>query len=87
MQTMDPILKGYVPIARACGVRGVKVEKKVSGKEYWIFSSDSRETAMAFLRQVTVPRRLLYVIVETPDGNVGRDCEMLFNESDGSRID
>ena len=82
----DPVFQSCVTSARECDIQGVKVEKKVSGKEYWVFSASSKQKALTFLRQIPVPRRLLYVIVETAEGNFGKDCEMIFNESDGSQV-
>lgn len=64
----------------------VRVERGETGI-YEVHRSGSRAEALALLRGREVREERLYIIVETPEGNVGRDMIMLFDERDGSCIE
>jgi TPR repeat protein len=54
---------------------------------YDVYKASSRDAALKFLRGKTVKEERQYVVVETPEGNFGRDFIMIFNESTGSMIE
>ena len=48
---------------------------------YEVYSAPNRVAAEAFLKSHPVNKRLYYIVVETPDGNFGRDIDGCFRES------
>lgn len=54
---------------------------------YEVHTAPSRSDALAFLREQEVREEGHYVIVETPEGNVGRDLIMIFDEGSGEMIE
>jgi hypothetical protein len=50
------------------------------GNRYEVYSASSRSEALSFLRGKEVKEERLYVIVETPEGNFGRDLIWIFDE-------
>jgi len=62
---------------------------KPDGKVYEIWQGRSREAAMAFLRRIPkseIPN-LYYVIVENPEGAVGKDLNGIFDEDSGADLE
>ncbi len=47
---------------------------------YRVHRAPSKAAAMAFLQANPVPRNYLYLIVETPDGDFGRDINGIYEE-------
>jgi hypothetical protein len=66
----------------------VSIDRKDDGKVYEIWQGNEMETAIAFLRSIPTKafRHLYYVIVETPSGNAGKDCDGMFDETTGRSI-
>ncbi|MFE6765904.1 hypothetical protein [Streptomyces sp. NPDC057689] len=54
---------------------------------YHVHTGPGRQAALDFLRRTPVRDELVYVIVETPEGNFGRDLIYLFREADGATIE
>jgi hypothetical protein len=48
--------------------------------EYFLYAADNRATAQAFLRLVRVPSEGVHVVVQTPEGHWGRDCQGVYKE-------
>lgn len=67
-------------------VRFVKTER-VKGGTYHVHGGPDLAQAMTFLRQTPVTEPSVYVVVETPEGNVGRDFIYIFRELDGTPIE
>lgn len=61
--------------------------ESVKGGAYHIHRGPNRAEALAFLRQKPVTEPLVYVVVETPEGNVGRDFIYIFDEPAGTTIE
>lgn len=57
------------------------------GSRYIVYRARSLENAIKFLRSQDVKEPLLYKIVETPEGNIGRDLISIFNERTGENIE
>ncbi|MCP2283808.1 hypothetical protein APR04_002721 [Promicromonospora umidemergens] len=53
---------------------------------YIIYSAARLAAALDFLRQTPVTEEFVYLIVETPQGNIGRDLVYIFDESDGTPL-
>jgi hypothetical protein len=71
------------------GMQVFGLDRKDNGRMYEVYRADCLATAMRFLRSLPredIPPRY-YVIVETPEGNVGRDLEVIFNEATGDTIE
>lgn len=45
-----------------------------------IFKASDAASAKAFLQGETVDRKFLYLVVETPEGNYGRDINGVYKE-------
>lgn len=54
---------------------------------YHVYRGPSLQAALKFLRETPVKDELIYNIVETPEGNIGRDMICIFAESDGKQIE
>lgn len=67
----------------------VNIDKKTNNNIYEVYFAPDKQTALAFLR--TIPRNqipgLYYVIVETPQGNFGKDMDGIFDEQTGQSLD
>lgn len=72
--------KCYAYIIEGVSVAGI--DKKLNGNVYEVYKSDRRATAMSFLNAIPTSALppLHYVIVETPEGNVGKDVKGTFDE-------
>ena len=46
-----------------------------------VYSAPNKSAALAFLSEQTVTRSLFYVVVETPEGNFGKDKDGIYRES------
>lgn len=63
------------------------VDKKDNGRVYEVYWVKSEAVALEYLRRRDVRLEGYYVIVETPQRNLGRDMVMIFDEADGSLIE
>jgi len=82
-----PAAAAVVPDPAALGNKAQEItllgERDGTGGDYShyvLFSGPDRESAMAFLRKVSVPAPGEYVIVETPEGHWGKDCRGIYRE-------
>jgi hypothetical protein len=68
---------------------GVKYKDKETnnGNTYVVYTAANRSTALEFLRQTEVKTEREYVIVETPEGNIGKDLIMIFEEGSSAKIE
>jgi hypothetical protein len=57
------------------------------GNTYEVYTASSRAKAMVFLRETEVKEERTYLIVETPEGNLGKDLIMIFNEGTSAKIE
>ncbi|ONH27290.1 hypothetical protein [Pseudofrankia asymbiotica] len=73
--------------AHDAAVQYVETDTKSSGAVFHVHRGPNREAALAFLRERPVREKLVYQIVETPQGNVGRDLIYIFEEKDGKPIE
>ena len=65
-------------------VKYLRTEKQEAyNRTYEIFSAKTMDAALKYLRGREVKERDYYVIVETEDGNVGKDLISIFNEETG----
>ncbi len=72
------------------GVAFVREERKVSSfgtMTYRIYSAPGAETAKQFLKENPVTRPLHYLVVETPEGNYGRDQDGIYAEQEKTEFD
>ncbi|MER5862830.1 hypothetical protein [Kitasatospora sp. NPDC002040] len=68
------------------GVR-FKQTERTGQATYHVYGGLSRRAALEFLRGAHVKNELVYTIVETPEGNFGRDLIYLFDEANGEPIE
>jgi hypothetical protein len=68
------------------GVR-FKQTERTNRATYHVYGAPSRRAALEFLRGAHVKDELVYNIVETPEGNFGRDLIYVFHEADGTPIE
>ena len=54
---------------------------------YDVYHGPSRCNALRFLRLMPVMQEGVYLVVETPEGNVGKDLISIFNENTGENIE
>jgi hypothetical protein len=66
---------------------GIVVETKDDGSVYEVAWVKTEAAALEYLRRRDVREERYYVIVETPQRNLGRDMIMIFDEADGSLIE
>jgi hypothetical protein len=57
------------------------------GSRYIVYKASSWQDAMTFLRQQEVKESLMYLIVETPEGNIGKDLISIFDEGNGNTLE
>ena len=74
---------------RAPSVQGVRFKQRevTNGNTYEVYTAPSRKRALEFLRAVEISRERKYVVVETPEGSLGKDLIMIFEEANGHRIE
>jgi hypothetical protein len=70
------------------GVAETSMEIQPDGKKYEVYTAKSKSLALEFLRGLPTDEipSLYYVIVETPEGNVGKDLNGMFDEATGKNI-
>mgnify|MGYP003603641985 CR=1 FL=1 len=61
--------------------------ENTNGNRYEVYRAKSKADAMAFLRSQEVREERRYIVVETPEGNLGKDLIMIFNEATNTRIE
>ena len=73
---------------KIAGVRASHLQEQTDGKIYEVYQAESRATALRFLSHIPASEipPLFYVIAKTPQGNVGRDVNGLFDETTGEDI-
>lgn len=54
---------------------------------YFVWEFPDRAASLAFLRDCEVRQERVYVIAENPEGNLGKDLIMIFEEADGSFVE
>jgi endogenous inhibitor of DNA gyrase (YacG/DUF329 family) len=64
-----------------------KEKERNNGNTYEVYAATSKSIAMKFLRQFPVTLERHYVICESPQGNVGKDMIMIFDEGTQKRIE
>ena len=57
------------------------------GSRYVVYTASSWQDAMMFLREQEVKEHLLYLIAETPEGNIGKDLISIFDEGNGKTLE
>lgn len=64
------------------------LEAKPSGEKYQVYAAESKSLALKFLRGIPTDEipPLFYIIVETPEGNIGKDMNGMFDEATGKGI-
>jgi hypothetical protein len=70
-------------------VKFIREERKIGGAfEYvWrIHSAPSRADAIEFLRNTPVTKSFLYIMVDTPEGRVGKDIDIIYDVSKTGQI-
>lgn len=68
------------------GIQFVGTERQPDAT-YYVYRARSRSSALEFLRARPVKEQLVYTIVETPEGNLGRDLICIFEEATGAMIE
>ena len=65
------------------GISFSRINKGGEGRVYELYSADTKTLAMRFIRAIPAHRipPLYYIVVETPEGNFGVDCECIYIES------
>lgn len=64
-----------------------KETEQTGGNTYKVYTALSKKDAIDFLRELEVKEERLYIIVETPEGNYGKDFIMIFNEQTQEKIE
>jgi hypothetical protein len=64
--------------------KGTEVQNR---SQYDVYEARNRKSALEALRLVEVKEPLSYVIVETPEGNLGRDLVSIFDEASGATVE
>ncbi len=64
------------------GITPVSWEEMTDGRMYEVYRSNTRVKALEFLNSIPTAEipRLFYIIVETPQGNMGKDMKGIFDE-------
>jgi len=65
----------------------VRTQHQPDGNTYEIYRASTRSAAIAFLRFHDVCEERGYAIVETPEGNVGKDFILIFDEKTQETIE
>ncbi|MQA93412.1 MAG: hypothetical protein GEV11_01805 [Streptosporangiales bacterium] len=63
------------------------MDRKDGGAVYEVYWVKSEAVALEYLRRRDVREEQYYVIVETPERNLGRDMVMIFDEADGAMLE
>lgn len=78
-------------VAAAGGEAAVEFVRTEQPKEspytYHLHRGPDRASALTFLRATPVREEFVYVIVETPEGNLGRDLIFIFDEATGQPLE
>ena len=74
---------------KIAGITPVSWEEKYDGRRYEVYRGGTRSVALEFLKSIPTSEipRLFYIIVETPQGNIGKDLTNIFDEATGSIIE
>jgi hypothetical protein len=56
-------------------------------KLFYVYTAKSWQDAIEFLHKYEVRKPLNYVVVETPEGNLGKDIISIYNELDGKTLE
>lgn len=72
------------PLPDGIAFRGVE---NTDGNRYEVHTGTNRDIALAFLREKEIKEERRYVIVETPEGNLGKDLVMIFEEKTSEMIE
>lgn len=67
---------------KIAGITPVSWEEMMDGRRYEVYRCNTRAVALKFLQSIPTTEipRLFYIIVETPQGNVGKDLQGIFDE-------
>ena len=65
----------------------IRTYRQADGNTYDIYRASSRSAALSFLRDLEVKEERRYAIVETPEGNVGKDFILIFEEKTGETVE
>jgi hypothetical protein len=65
----------------------VETQRQSDGYTYDIYRAATRAEALAFLRDHEVKEECRYAIVETPQGNLGKDMVLIFDEKTGEMVE
>ncbi len=65
----------------------VRTQRQPDGNTFDIYTAPNRQAALAFLREHEVKEERRYAIVETPDGNLGKDLVLIFDEKSEETIE
>ena len=65
----------------------VHTQRQADGNTYDVYRAATRSEALAFLRGLEVKEERRYAIVETPEGNIGKDFILIFDEKTSSTIE
>lgn len=63
-----------------------KTTEVTNGNTYEVYTASSRLDAIEFLKEIEVKQERRYVIVETQEGNFGKDVVMIFDEATSAKI-
>ena len=56
-------------------------EEEARGQfKYKIYKAQNKDDAIAFLSLQKVTKKMFYIVVETPEGNFGRDVDGIYEE-------
>jgi len=61
--------------------------ENTNGNRYEVYRAKSKVDALAFLRGQEVKEERRYIVVETPEGNFGKDLIMIFDEATNTKIE
>jgi hypothetical protein len=64
-----------------------KAEDVSNGNTYLVYTASSRNRALEFLRAKEVKEEREYLIVETPEGNLGKDLIIIFDERNSEKVE
>jgi hypothetical protein len=64
-----------------------KEREVTNGNTYLVYQASSRARALEFLRSAEVREERKYVVVETREGNLGKDLVMIFDERTSQKIE
>ena len=64
------------------GITPISWEEMTDGRRYEVYRSNTRAKALEFLTNIPTNEipPIFYIIVETPQGNVGKDTKGVFDE-------